>query len=140
MIQHIRILIVDDEAAILASLGNLLRKDRHRWEFVFAHGGAQALHELANATFDIVITDMRMPGVDGAQVLEAVKERSPKAIRIMLSGHAESDDVIRALPLVHQFLAKPCDIKTLRGVIEQWSETVPAASDLASSSTSQAVS
>ena len=118
-----RILVVDDEPAILASLGNLLRKDRYRWDLVFAHGGVQALRELAASVFDIVISDMRMPEVDGAELLEAVKLRSPRTIRIMLSGHAESDDALRALPLVHEFLAKPCGIKTLRGVIESTGAT-----------------
>lgn len=114
-----RILFVDDEAAILASLGNLLRKDRHRWDLVFAHGGPEAVRVLDQTRFDIVVTDMRMPDVDGAQLLELVRKRSPRTVRIMLSGHAESEAVIRALPLVHQFISKPCDIKTLRGVIER---------------------
>jgi response regulator RpfG family c-di-GMP phosphodiesterase len=114
-----RILFVDDEAAILASLSNLLRKDRHRWDLVFAHGGPEAARLLDDTRFDVIVTDMRMPDIDGAHLLELVRTRSPRTVRIMLSGHAESEAVIRALPLVHQFISKPCDIKTLRGVIER---------------------
>jgi HD-like signal output (HDOD) protein len=114
-----RILFVDDEPAILRAFGNLLRKDRHRWDVAFADGGPQAVLELERGTFDVVITDMRMPELDGARLLEIVKARSPRTARIMLSGHAESESVLRALPMVHQFLSKPCDGKTLRLAIER---------------------
>src|SRR6185503_6348950 len=119
MIARKLILFVDDEAAILASLSNLLRKDRHRWELVFANGGQEAARLLSERTFDVIVTDMRMPNLDGAELLELVRKRSPRTVRIMLSGHAESEGVMRALPLVHQFVSKPCDIKTLRGLIER---------------------
>ncbi len=119
MTDRTRILFVDDEPALLSALANVLRRDRHRWDLVFANGGAEALRELDKRAFDIVITDMRMPDVDGLAVLEAVKERSPRTIRIILSGYAESEVVLQALPLVHQFLSKPCDARTLRGVIER---------------------
>jgi HD-like signal output (HDOD) protein len=118
-----RILFVDDEAAILASLGNLLRKDRHRWDLVFANGGPEAVRLLDETVFDVIVTDMRMPDLDGAQLLELVRKQSPRTVRIMLSGHAESEGVMRALPLVHQFISKPCDIKTLRGLIERCCQT-----------------
>ncbi|HEY0253106.1 MAG TPA: HDOD domain-containing protein [Kofleriaceae bacterium] len=113
------IMFVDDEPAVLAALSNLMRRDRHRWDLVFALGGAEALKQLDERTFDIVITDMRMPQIDGLDVLEAVKKKSPHTIRIILSGYAESATVLEALPLVHQFLSKPCDAKTLRGTIER---------------------
>jgi len=119
MMTRKRILFVDDEAAILASLSNLLRKDRHRWDLVFAAGGPEAARHIERERFDVIITDMRMPDLDGAELLALVKARWPSTARIMLSGHAESDAVMRALPLVHQFISKPCDVKTLRGVIER---------------------
>lgn len=114
-----RILFVDDEPAVLGALANLLRRDRHRWDLVFANGGAEAIQEIGKQNFNIVITDMRMPYIDGLAVLTAVKDKSPKTIRIILSGYAESAVVLEALPLVHQFLSKPCDAKTLRAVIER---------------------
>ncbi|HEY0252334.1 MAG TPA: response regulator, partial [Kofleriaceae bacterium] len=119
MSERKRIMFVDDEPAVLAALSNLLRRDRHRWDLVFANGGAEAIQQLDAGTFDIVITDMRMPNIDGLAVLAAVKQRSPRTVRIMLSGYAEAELVLQALPLVHQFLSKPCDAKTLRGVIER---------------------
>jgi HD-like signal output (HDOD) protein/ActR/RegA family two-component response regulator len=119
MTERKRILFVDDEPSLLAALSNLMRRDRHRWDLVFALGGAEALRELEKGAFDIVLTDMRMPEVDGLAVLTAVKQSSPRTIRIILSGYAESSAVLQALPLVHQFLSKPCDAKTLRSTIER---------------------
>ena len=114
-----RILFVDDEPAILAGLQNLLYKDRKRWDMVFALGGQLALDEIRKASFDIVVSDMRMPGVDGATLLNTVKDECPATVRIMLSGHADREAIVRALPALHQLLSKPCDAATLRGAIER---------------------
>ena len=114
-----RILFVDDDASILDALKNLLRRQRHEWEMLFALGGAAAVAELEKAPFDVVVTDMRMPGMDGAALLTLVRDRYPSTARIVLSGHADQEAVVRALPVTHQFLNKPCDAATLRGVIER---------------------
>jgi putative nucleotidyltransferase with HDIG domain len=114
-----RILFVDDEPQVLAGLRDLLRKQRSQWDMVFALGGQAALDELANGAFDVVVSDMRMPGIDGAALLSKVKEQYPASARIILSGHAERDSVVRALPVAHQFLSKPCDATLLRVVIER---------------------
>jgi len=114
-----RILFVDDEPAILAGLQNLLYKDRKRWDMVFALGGQLALDEIRKAPFDIVVSDMRMPGIDGAMLLNVIKDECPATVRIMLSGHADREAIVRALPALHQLLSKPCDANTLRGAIER---------------------
>ena len=114
-----RILFVDDDPSILAGLQNLLYRERKRWEMVFAPGGSQALAELAKHSFDVVVSDMRMPGVDGAMVLDEVKQHSPSTARIMLSGHAEREAIVRALPALHQLLSKPCAPSTLLSAIER---------------------
>lgn len=114
-----RVLFVDDEPAILSGLQNLLYKDRKRWDMVFAPGADQALQELAKQTFDVVVSDMRMPGMDGAWLLNEIKARYPATARIMLSGHADREAIVRALPATHQLLAKPCDVLTLRSAIER---------------------
>jgi HD-like signal output (HDOD) protein/ActR/RegA family two-component response regulator len=114
-----RILFVDDEPAILAGLQNLLYKDRKRWEMVFALGGQLALDEIRKTPFDIVVSDMRMPGIDGAMLLNVIKDEWPATVRIMLSGHADREAIVRALPALHQLLSKPCDATTLRGAIER---------------------
>src|ERR1041384_515554 len=108
-----RILFVADEPAILAGLQNLLYKDRKRWQMVFALGGQLGLDEIRKEPFDIVVSDMRMPGVDGATLLNTVKDECPSTVRIMLSGHADREAIVRALPALHQLLSKPCDALNL---------------------------
>jgi HD-like signal output (HDOD) protein len=112
-----RILFVDDEQAVLDGLRDQLRKQRKQWEMVFALGGPAAMAELEKSSFDVVVSDMRMPVVDGATLLHFVKERYPAAARIILSGQADRQSVERALPAAHQFLSKPCDADTLRVVV-----------------------
>jgi HD-like signal output (HDOD) protein len=114
-----RVLFVDDDQNVLDALKNLLRKQRHEWDMVFSLGAEAALGEMAKAPFDVVVSDMRMPGMDGAALLARVRDTYPSTARIVLSGHAEGDAVVRALPVTHQFLNKPCDAATLRGVIER---------------------
>jgi HD-like signal output (HDOD) protein len=114
-----RILFVDDEAHILDGLRDLLRKQRHQWDMTFTLGGEQALAELQKAPCDVIVSDMRMPGMDGAMLLQEVKQRYPRVARIVLSGHAEREAVVRALPVAHQYLSKPCDASLLRAVIER---------------------
>jgi HD-like signal output (HDOD) protein len=114
-----RILFVDDDPAVLEGLKNLLRKQRRRWEMSFALGGKAALDELAGAPFDVVVSDMRMPGMDGAELLRRVKDLYPGVARVVLSGHADPEMVNRALPVAQQYLSKPCDGEVLRAVIER---------------------
>lgn len=114
-----RVLFVDDDPNILSGLKDLLRKQRKVWEMVFALGGPAAIEELKSATFDVVVTDMRMPTIDGATLLAHVKDHYPGCARIVLSGHAEREAVVRALPVAHQFLSKPCDVNLLKAVIER---------------------
>lgn len=114
-----RIIFVDDEQSVLDSLRDLLRKQRKQWDMVFARGGAAALEEFAKAPFDVAVSDMRMPGMDGASLLLEIKNRWPGTARIILSGHAEREAVVDSLPVAHQFLSKPCDAETLRETIER---------------------
>lgn len=114
-----RILFVDDDAQILDGLRDLLRKQRKQWSMVFALGGEAALCELQKSPFDVVVSDMRMPGIDGATLLTRVKELYPSSARIILSGQADRESIVRALPVAHQFLSKPCDAALLRIVVER---------------------
>src|SRR5262245_4158883 len=113
-----RILFVDDDQSILDGLRNLLWKYRREMKMAFALGGEDALGQLAKGPFDVIVSDMRMPGMDGATLLQKVKEEYPDVVRIVLSGHAEQEAIFRALPIAHQFLSKPCDADKLCNVIE----------------------
>jgi putative nucleotidyltransferase with HDIG domain len=114
-----RILFVDDEPHVLDGLRNVLRWERKRWDMVFAPDGSAALDELSRGSFDVVVTDMRMPGIDGAALLREIKKQYPGVTRMVLSGHADQDAIVRALPVSHQFLSKPCDSDVIKAAIER---------------------
>lgn len=104
-----KILFVDDEPNILSGLKRMLRSQRNEWDMQFAEGGKAALEVMANESFDAVISDMRMPGMDGAQLLEEVKKLHPESVRFVLSGHSDQELVMRSVGPSHQYLSKPCE-------------------------------
>jgi HD-like signal output (HDOD) protein/CheY-like chemotaxis protein len=114
-----RVLFVDDEPRILEGLRRMLRSQRHDWEMAFAPGGEAALAMLETLPFDVIVSDMRMPGIDGAALLCRVREQYPHVVRIVLSGHTEFSTALQVVPVAHQFLAKPCDAEMLRVAIER---------------------
>lgn len=114
-----RLLFVDDEALVLDGLRRALHGMRSEWEMRFVGSGAAALETLDRETFDAIVTDMRMPGMDGAQLLEHVKERHCDVVRIVLSGQSEKEAVLRSIAPAHQFLSKPCDVQELKARLAQ---------------------
>src|SRR5579859_4207949 len=124
-----RVLFVDDERRILEGLQRMLRHYRKQWEMTFANSGAEALSILAGGRYDVIVSDMRMPGMDGAQLLETVRKLYPGMIRIVLSGHTDMEAAIRAVPVAHQFLAKPCDPDKLQAAIDPSNEADPMVTD-----------
>jgi len=115
----IRVLFVDDEQQLLDGLRDVLRKQRKRWQMEFVSDARAAIERMHAQPFDAVVTDMRMPGMDGAALLAHVKAQFPATARIILSGEADRDSVLRALPNAHQFLSKPCDPELLVSVIDR---------------------
>lgn len=126
-----RILFVDDERRILEGIQRMLRPYRRDWEMAFASSGSDALAILESGPFDVIVSDMRMPNMDGARLLELVRERHPGMVRIVLSGQFEMEAAIRAVPVAHQFLSKPCDPEKLRSVIESCFECASVVADFA---------
>lgn len=109
-----RILFVDDEPMVLNGLQRSLRGMRSEWEMVFATGAHEALAAMDRQTFDIIVTDMRMPGMDGAQLLGEVQKRSPQTLRMVLSGQSDQDTILRSVNPAHQFISKPCEAEELK--------------------------
>lgn len=109
-----RILFVDDEPMVLSGLQRSLRPMRSEWEMVFAAGGIEALAAIDQQPFDIIVTDMRMPGMDGAQLLEEVQKRSPLTLRMVLSGQSDRETILRSVNPAHQFISKPCEGEELK--------------------------
>ncbi len=114
-----RILFVDDEPHILDALKRTLRGDRNQWHMSFVSSSEDALAVLATSAFDVIVTDMRMPGMDGAALLEHIQQRHPGMARIVLSGHMEVEAALRVAAIAHQFLSKPCEPDKLRRAIER---------------------
>ena len=114
-----RILFVDDEPRILDGLRRMLRSRRREWSLHFATSGDEALEQLADLPFDVIISDMRMPRMDGATLLGIVRESFPNVIRIVLTGHTEPEERAHAVPVAHQFLTKPCDPSLLQAAIDR---------------------
>jgi HD-like signal output (HDOD) protein len=85
----------------------------------FVASGAAALDHLAKEPADVIIADMRMPGMDGVTLLEHVRSRFPEVVRIVLSGYAELQEAMRVAQVAHQFLTKPCEADVLRAVVER---------------------
>ena len=86
---------------------------------VFAEGGHAGLSEIQHGSFDVVVTDMRMPGLNGAELLHYVKEKQPHAVRLVLSGQMDTETAMKTVFTAHQFLAKPCDPDKLRSVLRR---------------------
>ncbi len=112
------ILFVDDDKNILDGLRRRLRSIRPGWQLQFAHDAQSALAKAAELEPDVVISDMRMPGTDGADLLTLIQEKHPHTARIILSGFAEEEAILRTVGPAHQYLAKPCDDKVLIKTIE----------------------
>lgn len=114
-----KILFVDDEPNILAGLKRMLRNLQSSMDLHFLESGEAALAFLATTPVDVIVTDMRMPGMDGATLLAIVQERYPQVVRFMLSGQSDRHAMLRAMPLVHQFLTKPTSPETLRELLQR---------------------
>lgn len=114
-----RILFVDDEPQVLSGLRRMLWDMRTRWEIHFAGSGPEALALLAELPMDVVISDARMPGMDGPTFLEEVRRRWPGTVRMILSGHSDREYVMRAVKPAHQFLSKPCSPEELKATISR---------------------
>jgi HD-like signal output (HDOD) protein len=112
-----RILFIDDEPALLQALKRVLRPLRNEWDVQVESSPRVALDRLELETFDVVVTDMRMPSLDGVSVLTQVMQRSPDSIRLVLTGGSEPEAAMRAVGVAHQFLAKGCDVENIRETV-----------------------
>jgi HD-like signal output (HDOD) protein len=87
------------------------------WELEFVDNGAEALARVSAREYDALVTDMRMPGIDGAEVLARARELAPRTVRIVLSGQMEGSNAMRAMDRAHQILGKPCKAELIVDVL-----------------------
>lgn len=114
-----RVLVVDDEPSILSSVRRLLRQ--HGYDVLIANSGREGLEVLERERVDVVLSDMRMPEMDGAQFLEQVFARWPETKRILLTGYAEVSATIAAINRgkIWRYIAKPWDDNDLVLTVQQ---------------------
>ena len=112
-----RILFVDDEPRVVSGLRRMMRSARAEWETFGAPGGREALDILGDNDIDVIVSDVRMPGMMGFELLDEVRKRHPATIRLALSGQASTRDLDRCVGPVHRFLSKPCAAGTLKDVL-----------------------
>jgi CheY-like chemotaxis protein len=115
-----RILFVDDEENVLDGIRRMLHAYRDRWETVFVTSGQAALLATRERAFDVVVSDLRMPGMDGAELLGHIQEQFPGAARIVLSGYSEPGLAARAAKVAHRVLEKPCSAQKFKDTIEHF--------------------
>lgn len=113
------LLFVDDEPKLLQGLQRQLRPMREEWDMHFVESGNSALEFMSGRPVDIIVSDMMMPGMDGSQLLAEVAKKHPQTVRIVLSGQAEREAVLRLVGPAHQFLSKPCEADELRKAVSR---------------------
>ena len=113
-----RLLLVDDERALVDGLRKALRPWRETWDVTTAVGGRAALELLATQKFDAIVSDARMPDVDGEAVLEAARTAQPEAVRLVLSGQVDARTGHRLASVAHQFLVKPSAPTAVMAAVE----------------------
>jgi HD-like signal output (HDOD) protein len=117
-----KVLFVDDDPGVIHGLKRMMRSLRNEWQMDFVLSGQEALDKLAQSSFDVIISDMRMPGMNGAELLTRVREKYPHMVRIILSGYSEQDLLLKAVRPAHQFLSKPCSPDTLKATVKRISD------------------
>lgn len=108
-----KVLFVDDEPLVLSGLQRALRSLQGECETLFAVGPHRALDHLRKEPFEVIISDMRMPEIDGATLLEKYRQETPDTVRIILSGQANAESVVKSFAVTHQYMSKPANVEYL---------------------------
>jgi CheY-like chemotaxis protein len=115
-----RILIVDDDESVVFFLGENLAQMGKGYEVEIAYSGEEALARMAKQPFDLLITDLRMPGVDGLELLEQVRARYPDTRLILMTAYGSDKVEAEAHRLeVYRYITKPFEVEELVGVVRQ---------------------
>ena len=124
-----RILFVDDEQKILDGLKRMLHGKRQEWEMEFIGSGTEALKRMKEIPFTLIVSDMRMPEMDGAELLKNVKKLYPQTIRFILSGYSDKDMILRTLGPTDQFLVKPINADALEKILSRALDSLESVKD-----------
>lgn len=110
---------MDDDENILHGLRRTLRPLRNEMEAEFVDTGLRALEALEERDFNALVTDMRMPGMDGMTLLKQVALRYPHILRVVLSGHSDLEAEVQSAGIAHCYFAKPCSFDRLKVALQQ---------------------
>ena len=116
----IRILLLDDEASVVSALKRTLRAVRPHWEVETFTLPADALRRAQTSLFDAFVSDFRMPGMNGAEFLNASRESQPEAVRVVLSGQLDVPDIVSAVnhSRIDRLVLKPTSADELAAIID----------------------
>lgn len=106
--QNLRVLFVDDETSVLDALKRMLHPLRNMWSMTFVTSAQTALEAMEQEAFDVIVCDIKMPDMDGAELLELIRKRYPRTLRLVLSGQYSEAMAMRLVRSAHRFIAKPC--------------------------------
>lgn len=113
------VMFIDDEINLLNGLKRMMYPMRNEWDIVYANGGKEAQEILNQKDIDVVVSDIRMPGISGTQLLQFIKDNFPNIIRITLSGYANDNIALQNTRIVHQSLSKPTTPEKIKSTIEK---------------------
>lgn len=119
-----QVLIVDDERRVLDGLRRALHQIRDRWQVRTACGGEEALRSLSDVPADVVISDLRMPDMDGISLLGTIAQSWPATVRVILSGQEDVATGSRAWQVAHQYLTKPSDAQVVIAALDRATTSV----------------
>ncbi len=113
-----KILIIEDEAAIRRVLSKILSEENDSYQVEDAEDGLQGLEKIKNNDYDLVLCDIKMPKMDGVEVLEAVKKIKPEIPMVMISGHGDMETAIQTMRLgAFDYISKPPDLNRLLNTV-----------------------
>jgi putative nucleotidyltransferase with HDIG domain len=113
-----QILFVDDDPLITNGFKRSVDEYENDWDPYFTNSGLDALKILSEQQIDVIITDIKMPAMDGNELLEKVIQLYPGIMRFVLSGNIDEAHAIKTTRYAHQLIVKPCDIHTIRRIVE----------------------
>ena len=115
-----KILIIEDEAAIRRVLVKILSEENSAYQVTQAEDGLEGIEKIRDEDFDLVLCDIKMPKMDGVEVLQAAKKIKPETPMVMISGHGDLDTAVQTMRLgAFDYISKPPDLNRLRKDEEQ---------------------
>ena len=113
-----RILIIEDEAAIRRVLSKILSEESNDYEVIEAEDGLEGINKIKEEDYDLILCDIKMPKMDGVEVLEAAKMIKPEVPMVMISGHGDLDTAVNTMRLgAFDYISKPPDLNRLLNTV-----------------------